>query len=242
MIVRPMRAIGAIFSVLVLAAGTVAAGGSQERDSGGRTGGGEAGGAGQAQIEAASTEYGTIEYLEGEVTVNGETARIGRTVESGDRIVTGPSARAEIVFDERNIFQLRPDTILTLAFGENEIREADLEQGAFAAVFDRLRQVGEGQDSFRIDTPTAVGGVRGTSFFVQVEDPRSTYICTCEGSTHLTPEGADIGRDVDATHHTAFRFVQTEEGVETESAEMIYHNDAEMEELAGKIGVTLPWE
>jgi hypothetical protein len=249
--IRRANRLCALLIALALSVGTAFAGGEQESADGQEAGGADQAGEQQASgaeqsdgaAEAAASEqlYGTIEYLEGQVAVNGEPAQIGGEVESGDRITTGRNGLAEIVFDDRNLFRLRPQTTLTLTFDENQIRQADLEEGTFAAVFDKLRQVGQGQDSFRIRTPTAVGGVRGTTFFVQVEEPSSTYFCTCHGETHLSPFESNESYSVSATHHTAYRFVQTEEGVERQQSSMIYHNDAVMEEIAGKIDVTIPW-
>lgn len=197
--------------------------------------------------ERRAAQYGVIEFAQGEVTVNGEAAAVGREVQSGDRIETGPDGRVEIVFDNRNIFALQEETVLTLSFADGEVREVGLQQGAFAAVFDRLREVTSDGDGFRIRTPTAVGGVRGTTFYVQVEEPWSSYICTCEGRTALTPlareeapEAAEP-RLVESTHHTAYRFVQTADGVDLQEAAMIYHDDAVMDALAAKIGVSIPW-
>jgi hypothetical protein len=185
--------------------------------------------------------FGVIEYLEGEVTVDGVAADIGMSVSAGQIVSTGPRALAEIVFDDRNVFQLREDTTMVLDVGADGGRSVELEEGAFAAVFDRLRQVA-GDEAFAFRAPAAVGGVRGTTFYVRVEDEQTTYICTCNGTTELEGvDGADA-RTVDSGYHSAYRFIRDGESVRTESAPLLYHADAEMDALAAKVGATIPWD
>ncbi len=195
---------------------------------------------GNASAEALVALYGVMEYLEGEVTVDGEAASIGDRVESGQVVETGPNGVAEIVFDDRNVFQLRENTAIRLNLQGGEVRTAELEKGSFAAVFDRLRQV-TGDTAFEIRTPTAVAGVRGTTFFVRVESAASTYVCTCNGETELQGLSDTEQLNVDSEYHTAYRFIRGDDGVSTEPASLLYHTDAEMNDLAASVGATIPW-
>lgn len=45
-------------------------------------------------------------------------------------------------------------------------------------------------------------------------------------------------------YHAAYRFIEDEEGegVYTEQAALVYHTDEEMNELAAKVDVRIPWE
>ena len=101
---------------------------------------------------------GVVEYLEGEVLINGRVADFGDPVEPGARVQTGPGAALEIVFSERNIFRLGENTVATLHI-DGEIRRVDVRRGFFLAVFDRLQTIGSGNNAqFQLRTPTAVGG------------------------------------------------------------------------------------
>lgn len=202
---------------------------------------GAAGNSEQAGGSGGGAAFGVIEYLEGEVTVDGAVAAIGAEVASGQTVVTGPAGLAEIVFDDRNVFQLRENTTVVLDVGADEARSVELQAGAFAAVFDRLRQIA-GEDAFVFRAPSTVGGVRGTTFYVRVEDERSTYVCTCNGATHLAGTEGDEELSVEADYHTAYRFVREGGAVRTESAPLLYHTDAEMDALAAKVGARIPWE
>ncbi|NBF41155.1 MAG: hypothetical protein GVY14_12150 [Spirochaetes bacterium] len=224
---RPARILITTAVLLIAFTTAVAASGDREQS-------------GEASADAPVALYGVMEYLEGEVTVDGDAASIGDRVDSGQLVETGPNGLAEIVFDDRNVFQLRENTTIRLDLQGGQVRTAELEAGSFAAVFDRLRQVA-GDTAFEIRTPTAVAGVRGTTFFVRVESAASTYVCTCNGQTELQGLSDTEQLNVDSEYHTAYRFIRGEDGVSTETAPLLYHTDAEMDDLAASIGATIPW-
>lgn len=117
----------------------------------------------------------------------------------------------------------------------------DLQTGALAAVFSKLQALGSGGGAFGITTPTAVAGVRGTAFYIKVEDPASTYVCTCNGTlTQRAPERKTKIR-VTAANHEAYRFSRTSKGVRRTRAGLLYHDDALMDRLAAEVGTRLIW-
>jgi hypothetical protein len=188
---------------------------------------------------AQSGATGRIEYLEGFVEVNGSLVDIGETVQSGDIVRTDAGAYAEIVFNGRNIFRIGESTRAVLRLG-SERPGIDLNQGSFTAVFERLRRIGGDNPDFEVRTPTAVGGVRGTSFFVKVEGPDSTYVCACNGELQV-PLEESTSLNIVGTHHRAYRFVKGEDGVVASSAALLYHGDDDLDSLAEKIDHTIPW-
>ena len=46
---------------------------------------------------------------------------------------------------------------------------------------------------------------------------------------------------LEAAHHSAVEYVRKDGKVSVENQPMLYHNDAEMESLASKIGYTIDW-
>ena len=177
-----------------------------------------------------------------EVLVNGAAADFGHMIELGDRVQTGPGASVEIVFDRQNIFRLGENTVAILNVDEN-IRSVEVRTGIFNAVFDRLRAIG-GQDAprFSLRTPTVVGGVRGTSFYTRVIDDDTTYVCVCNGSVEA--EGVDDNRvktTIAAAEHEAYMFRRNGDVVTMENADVIYHANEDMDYLADKIEVAIPW-
>ncbi len=184
---------------------------------------------------------GRLDYFEGDVTVNGEPAELGLRVQTGDIVTTGPASAADIIFGERNIFRLQEETTarLTLDASRQGVR---LDRGTFAAVFDELVSAGTSEeDRFLLETSTAVAGVRGTTFFVKVEREDSTFICTCHGSLHLDPADGPSPFTVTNYRHEAYRFRRSGDQVVVESEIDLYHSSDDLNRLADRIGVTIPW-
>jgi hypothetical protein len=185
---------------------------------------------------------GIIEYLEGEVTVNGNPADFGEEIEAGSILKTGDASYCEVMFGGRNIFRLEENTIAQLNINSVEgLQAVTLEQGAMAAVFQKIQKIGGKRGTFSINTPTAVAGIRGTAFFIKVEDANNTYICTCNGQTALEDENKNFVKRVSAAAHKAFRFSRTADGIKADPATLLYHDNASMDRLAVKISYTIPW-
>lgn len=184
---------------------------------------------------------GRIDYFEGEVTVNGEPAELGLRVQTGDTVATGEQSVADVVFGEKNIFRLDENTLVRLTFEGNR-QGARLERGTFAAVFDELVTAGSGEnDGFILETKTAVAGVRGTTFFVKQESEDATFICTCHGSLHMDPRQGASPFTVTNYRHEAYRFLRDGDQIIVESERDLYHTSEDLNRLADRIDVTIPW-
>lgn len=195
---------------------------------------------GQDSQPKAITE-GRVDYFEGEVTVNGEPAELGLRVRTGDTIATGEGSVADVVFGEQNIFRLQENTIARLTLDEAR-QGVRLERGTFAAVFDELVTAGTGEDDgFLLETDTAVAGVRGTTFFVKVESEDATFICTCHGSLHMDPRDGPSPFTVTNYRHEAYRFRRAGGQVLVETERDLYHTSEDLNRLADRIDVTIPW-
>ena len=192
---------------------------------------------GAAFAQTATASRGVVEYLDGDVHINGVPADFGQRVYRGDWVQTGPDSHVDIVFDRLNIFRLGENTVAVLDIGAVR-QEVDLKIGTFAAVLNRVSGAAGG--GFNVRTPTTVAGVRGTSFFVRVIDSSTTYQCTCNGSVHLHPDDGDEFVET-ATEHSAYLFTETDGVVSVRSAAELYHSSTSLNELAAEIGVTIPW-
>ena len=182
---------------------------------------------------------GIIEYIEGEVLLNGEEAQLGAEVTLGATVQTGTDSFCEVVFGGQNIFQIREESLAVISIDESH-GQIDLKKGAVAAVFQRLQKLGTG-GTFKLTTPTAVAGVRGTAFFVKVEDENNTYICTCRGRTELEDVRQGNGMQVSSSYHKAFRFTRRGGRINTDTADLLYHDNRTMDRLAGKIQSSIDW-
>lgn len=187
----------------------------------------------------AQTPVGTVEFVSGDVRVNGEFVDFGDVVGAGDWVQTGSDGEVDVVFDSVNIFRLGPNTVAVLNLGESR-QSVDLKVGTFAAVFDRVRTL-SGRGTFDIMTPTTAGGVRGTSFFMNVIDSETTYVCTCNGILEYSPSGADSFLDR-AAEHSAYYMRRGEDGiVSVERAPEVFHSNAALNQVAAQIDLIIPW-
>jgi hypothetical protein len=130
---------------------------------------------------ALAADAGTIKVSKGDVHIQRAGASlpapVGAAVRPSDVIVTGADGSAGITFTDNSLVSVGPDTVFaidkyrfdtTTYAGEFE---GNLKQGKLAAVSGKM--VKQSPESMRIRTPSAVMGVRGTEFVVQVDAPNS---------------------------------------------------------------------
>jgi hypothetical protein len=191
---------------------------------------------------AAAADKAAVVYEEGTVTVDGAPAEVGMEVRAGATVATGANSLCEIVFNTRNVIHMTAGT--TLSFDAKALsRGATLKTGAIGMVLRNLAPTagGQGELRFSIRTSTTTAGVRGTSFFVKVEDQDTTYICCCNGAIHL--EGADgqFSQNIAAPHHRGIRISRRGSAVTPVPAGMLYHTDGDVESVAARIGEIVDW-
>ncbi len=177
-----------------------------------------------------------IQMLEGDVRVNGRPAKMGDPVNLGDSIMTGIDGKAIVVMN-RSVYLLRENTRLTLSAEpdksakEKIVSKLMLFSGRVLSVFGRGKR--------RLETRTAVMGVRGTAVYME-SDPIKSYICTCYGSAEIISRYNPKIRDkVRTFHHESPRYIF---GPGSEhlivKAPVFNHTDAELimlERLVGRI-------
>ena len=184
------------------------------------------------------TLVGEVVFMENDVTLNNVPADIGDAAKDGDLLRTGESSYAEVNFGEQRIFRAMEDTSVVLNARQNTL---ELDQGAFGVIQSKARFLSR-DDPWELKTPTAVAAVRGTTYFIKVENADSTYICICNGEIE-TKDGAHGNTlKLEASHHKAVRYIRNDDGsFVVEDAPMIYHTDEDMESLAGHIGASIDW-
>jgi hypothetical protein len=102
----------------------------------------------------------------------------GEAVLAGERLSTGRNGAASLVLKDGTVLTLGPDTTVDLSQFQfdSTTQEGrfglDLLQGTLRVVTGLLAKVNP--ERFRITTPTAVVGVRGTDFIVEAHDPSVT--------------------------------------------------------------------
>lgn len=154
---------------------------------------------------AQSRQFATFHLQEGTVEIQraGEggfaAAAEGQTLREGDVVRTGPDGRAEIEYFDGSITRLDFNTTFTIvaltddAAGGSTIIEADQASGGS---FSRVVELTGSQSRFETSTPTAVASVRGTDYFVLINDDDTQIVGVIEG---LVDVGGTVGDDVSLT-------------------------------------------
>lgn len=195
----------------------------------------------QAKISAVIQDSQLV-YSEGIVTMDGKEITIGTLIIDGSVLKTNADGVAEIVFNEKNIIKMGPDTALRLQVSSLK-RIVYVDNGTFTAVLRKLDKLSGG--SLEVKTPTAVAGVRGTSFFARVESGgNETYFCTCNGTLRMSADDGSSPVTKTATHHDGTIFKGSSGSVAIIPAPPgfdVGHSDKDLEVLASRIGETIDW-
>ncbi|MBN8217377.1 MAG: FecR domain-containing protein [Spirochaetes bacterium] len=97
----------------------------------------------------------------------------GLRLEQGDVLTTAAEGSVDFTLENRGLFQLGPDSHFTLGNlqGARSV-QLKLQKGKVLLVLHKLGA----NDSFQLQTPTAIAGVRGTSFVVTAAADRSRVV------------------------------------------------------------------
>ncbi|HSJ97752.1 MAG TPA: FecR family protein [Myxococcota bacterium] len=128
---------------------------------------------------ASAADIGLVKVAKGSVHIERGAERLPATVGSGlraaDVLVTGADGSAGVTFTDNSLVSVGPNSVFaidkyrfdtTTHAGEFE---GNLRRGRLAAVSGKM--VKQSPESMRIRTPSAIMGVRGTEFVVQVDEP-----------------------------------------------------------------------
>jgi hypothetical protein len=126
-----------------------------------------------------ASDVGLVKVSKGDVRIERAGARlpagVGAAVQPSDVIVTGADGLAGITFTDNSLVSLGPNSVFsidkyrfdsTTHAGEFE---SSLTRGRLAAVSGKM--VKQSPESMKVRTPSAIMGVRGTEFIVQVDEP-----------------------------------------------------------------------
>lgn len=121
-----------------------------------------------------SLQAGEIIYLEGNVQVKPATEEGWKTAEKGMKVNIGDSIRtarhslADVALDEEKKNTIRIDPKTTIILGSNNAGTIDKLDISRGRVYSKLENLKAGL-TFEVDTPSAVAGVRGSSYSVNSE-------------------------------------------------------------------------
>lgn len=191
------------------------------------------GGFAGAQAQSRSN----IVELVGDALVNGARLLPQQTIQTGDRLETGPASNLIFVLGTAS-FHMRQNSRLTVERGNTltTVSLLRLLSGAVASVWGR-------GGNRQIITPTITAGIRGTGVYTEVLPNQNyrSYFCNCYGTVDM---GAGTDKLVSqASYHQSFwGEVGPKEGRYLTAAAAINHTDEELEYLARLIGQRTAWQ
>ena len=187
--------------------------------------------------EAHAQQRSNVVELTGDATINGQALRRDTSIQTGDRIETGPGSNLVFVVGASS-FQVRQNSRMTVERGAtlNTVSVLRLITGAVASVWGR-------GPSRQIVTPTLTAGIRGTGVYTEVFPEQSfrSYFCNCYGTVELSA-GRDRSLSQAEYHQSFWGEVQPKNGRLLTPAKAINHTDEEMENLAKLIDQRTAWE
>jgi hypothetical protein len=129
---------------------------------------------------AVAVDAGLVKVSKGNVQIERNGAKmaapVGASVQASDVIMTGADGSAGITFTDNSLVSVGPNTVFaidkyrfdsTTHAGEFE---GSLKKGRLAAISGKM--VKASPESMKIRTPSAIMGVRGTEFVVQVDEEK----------------------------------------------------------------------
>ena len=191
------------------------------------------GGFAGAQAQSRSN----IVELVGDALVNGIRLLPQRTIQTGDRLETGPASSLIFVLGNSS-FQVRQNSRITVERGNtlSTVSVLRILSGAVASVWGRGARR-------QIVTPTLTAGIRGTGVYTEVLPNQNyrSYFCNCYGTVDLRA-ASDGVQSVASYHQSFWAEAEPKAGRYLTPARAINHSDEELEYLARLVGQRTAWQ
>lgn len=200
--------------------------------------------------EQASLDSAKFTYVKGDVLVSGKPATLGQTVSKDATIEVKNNSMAVLQFSSAASITLKANSVLSIAnLSKNESGKPVIELSQNSG--SSFSKIAKGQSEFSIKTPTAVAGVRGTSFELEVGNGKTTKIKLLEGKVavahveaNATPEAVkeemakatvvEAGQKIEAD---AKGVAKPTEITEAEKSSLQAMNTVEIAPASGKVVV-----
>lgn len=177
-----------------------------------------------------------VAFVDGTVLLNGIEAQLNDFIKFGDVIETKARSCCIIIIDQKNIIELKEDSILVYKIKKDDAI-VELKYGFLAVIIKNKKNI----QTFRIITPNVTAQLQGTALFIGTESPSSTYACLCNGIIHFHPHGKAKPERHSASHHKSIIFRENYGIVVEEPTTIKYHSDESMENLAKMINEIIDW-
>ena len=194
--------------------------------------------------EQASLDSAKFTYVKGDVLVSGKPATLGQTVSKDATIEVKNNSMAVLQFASAASITLKANSVLSIAnLSKNDSGKPVIELSQNTG--SSFSKIAKGQSEFSIKTPTAVAGVRGTSFELVVGNGKTTQIKLLEGKVQVAKANAtteelaaapvvEAGQKIDAD---AAHVGKPTEITEAEKSSLQAMNTVEIAPASGKVVV-----
>ena len=191
-----------------------------------------------AQAMGTKPEFQGVHRLSGNVSIDGQPAKVRMPVNPGDTIRTGAHGMVIFVVGV-DAYLLRENSTLTVEGEPTLIQRLTLNAGRLLSVF------APNKAERRFLTTTTVIGIRGTGLYIEAEKDK-TYVCTCYGTTRLAvADKPDTGETIITRHHEAPRYIYPassgREELIVKANKVINHTDDELTMLEWLVGRRPPF-
>ena len=137
-----------------------------------------------SNVEAAKSGTMTLAKTSGDVKViRGKTTmgqpQVGLELAAGDEIVTGAESTADVRFPSNEVLRIMGNSRLKLNQGEPDQTSVGLTRGK---IFNVITKYTDKVSTYKVVTPTATAGVRGTVFSAEVAGDETSVIMVKEGN------------------------------------------------------------
>ena len=140
-----------------------------------------------------------IKFFKGKVERQSENGdwkavrRVGEVLLQHDKLKTDKNAKVEIQFDDGSLMQMYGDSIISLqeySYSKTKGRSANvkLDNGSLFANVNRLRKA----SGFQVTTVTAVAGVRGTQFYVALDEKKEMKVEVYKGEVEVASDNKKV--------------------------------------------------
>ena len=186
---------------------------------------------------AHAQQRGNVVDFAGDILVNNNRLSSGQSIQTGDRIETGPGSNMVFVIGT-SAFQVRQNSRLVAERGNsiNAVSLLRMLTGAVVSVW------GKGS-SRSIVTPTITAGIRGTGVYTEVRPAENfrSYLCNCYGTVEVSA-GADKTTSQTSYHQSFWGEAEPKNGRFITPAAAINHADEELEYLARLVNQPTGWQ
>jgi len=198
-------------------------------------------------VAALAQDVGAVASAAGQAELGRDgawsPAEAGMGVRLGDQLKTG-NGQLKVVFQDESVLNLAENTVITV---DDQVFQP--QEGTFKSLMKLMRgkvraTVGsyyqQSGANYEVETPTAVAGVRGTTFLVSYDEADEvTQVVGIHGRVHVRGLDERIGEGVYVTAHEATEVGAGEPATRPQRLdEDIFHQRLEGVELLGLPGTS----